>query len=112
MTDCSTYIGDLDDPEFEWDEGNWNGNIPSRLSSDFPPTRKPYHRDFHEWVDKIGVICKQTDFSGWVARVNKSQLIDFLHYCYTIDDNDVKSLIVFVGTLEDGKEYALVAEEY
>jgi hypothetical protein len=28
MTYCSTYIGDLSDPSFHWDGGDWNGNIP------------------------------------------------------------------------------------
>jgi len=28
MTYCSTYIGDLDDPSFNWNGGDWNGNIP------------------------------------------------------------------------------------
>jgi hypothetical protein len=28
MTYSSTYIGDLADPSFSWDGGDWNGNIP------------------------------------------------------------------------------------
>ena len=37
MTYCSTYIGDLDHPEFKWEGGDWSGNIPPRLGPLFPP---------------------------------------------------------------------------
>ena len=112
MTYCSTYIGDLADPSFSWNGGDWDGNIPRGISPAFPPTIEHYNRKFHDWVARTEVTCKQTDFGGWVARVDKPRLLDFIRFCYGPDpDEAVTELIEFVNTLEDGGEYALVAEE-
>jgi hypothetical protein len=42
MTYCSTYIGDLSNPAFHWDGGDWNGNIPSGIGPVFPKTAGHY----------------------------------------------------------------------
>jgi hypothetical protein len=113
MTYCSTYIGDLDHPEFKWEGGDWNGNIPPRLGPVFPPGPKHYHATFDAWVDQAGVINKQTDFDGWVARVTQPQILDFIEFCYGLEITDaVEQLINFVHTLDDAKEYGLVSECY
>jgi hypothetical protein len=77
MTYCSTYIGDLADPAFHWDGGDWNGNIPRGISPAFPPVPTPnnYNRKFHDWVKSTKVTCKQTDYGGWVARVGNHTLV-------------------------------------
>jgi hypothetical protein len=36
MSFLDVYIGDLNDPSFRWDGGDWNGNVPTRLSPFFP----------------------------------------------------------------------------
>ena len=113
MTYCSTYIGDLDCPGFEWEGGDWNGNIPGRVGPLFPPAVGHYHQKFHAWVNESGVVCKQTDFGGWVARVTRQQLLDFISYCYGPSKTDaIERLIDFIGSLDDSKEYGLVAEEF
>jgi hypothetical protein len=113
MTYCSTYIGDLEDPEFKWEGGDWNGNIPPRLSPVFPPGPAHYHSTFDAWVDQAGVTSKQTDFDGWMARVSKPQILDFIEFCYGREITDaVEKLINFVHTLDDAKEYGLVSECY
>ena len=113
MTYCSTYIGDLDHPEFKWEGGDWNGNIPPRLGPVFPPGPAHYHSTFYAWVDKVGVVNKQTDFDGWVARVTQPQILDFIEFCYGLEITDaVEHLINFVHTLDDAKEYGLVSECY
>ena len=115
MTFCSTYIGDLADPAFCWDGGDWNGNIPRGIGPAFPPAPAPdpYNGKFHDWVARRKVTCRQTDYGGWVARVGKAQLLDFIQYCYGSDrDEAVSELIDFVNSLEDTGQYALVAEEY
>ena len=115
MTYCSTYIGDLAGPSFKWNGGDWNGNIPPRISPTFPPVRMPnnYNRKFHDWVASTKVTCKQTDYGGWVARVGKAQLLDFIQYCYGSErDEAVNKFVDFVNSLEDAGQYALVAEEY
>lgn len=113
MTYCSTYIGDLEDPSFKWDDGDWNGNIPRSIGPDFPPEPEHYNGRFHSWVSETGVICKQTDFDGWVARVNKQQILSYIKYCYGADKKaEVEKLIKFVNTLDESRQYGLVAECY
>ncbi|MCP4469376.1 MAG: hypothetical protein GY815_01605 [Gammaproteobacteria bacterium] len=60
MTYCSTYIGDLDDPEFSWEEGNWSGNIPWGLGASFPGYLEHYNAQFKRWVVEADVTWKQT----------------------------------------------------
>jgi hypothetical protein len=103
MTYCSTYIGDLDHPEFKWEGGDCNGNIPPRLSPVFPPGPAHYHSTFYAWVDKVGVINKQTDFDGWVARVTQPQILDFIEFCYGLEITDAAGW--------DGKKYILPESE-
>ena len=130
MTICTVYIGDLDDKSFHWDGGDWNGNIPSSLTADFPPTSGHYNACFHKWVDKAGVECKKTDFGGWVAKVTQNQLLDFIDHCYGSDPgyNDPDRMLMwdgrpylvdrlnairdFVSELDGTKLYALVATEF
>ena len=114
MTYCTTYIGDLSDPSFSWDGGDWNGNIPRGIGPAFPPPSfNNYNSRFHDWVSKTKVTCKQTDYGGWVARVDKTQLLDFIGYCYgSMQDERITELKDFVNSLEESGEYALVAEEY
>ena len=127
MTICTVYIGDLDDPKFCWVGGDWNGNIPQPLASDFPTVGGHYNECFHRWVDKSGVVCRKTDFGGWVSKVTPRQLAGYIEYCYGGDSKysdpdkalvwkDLKDrlddLREFVAGLEDDKEYALVATEF
>jgi len=127
MTICAVYIGDLDDPSFHWDGGDWNGNVPRRLSLEFPQVGGHYNECFHRWVDEAGIGCRQTDYGGWVARVSVDQLMDYIGFCYAADSrytnpdekqvwqhlNDrLDELCGFISTLESKKEYALVATEF
>ena len=118
MTVCVVYVGDLDHPGFNWEGGDWNGNIPARLSPEFPPMTQHYNGDFHVWVQKTQVKCKQTDFGGWTARVTKSQIAEFITEVYRgseelpwVKDRLVE-LNAFVATLDERRVYALVATEW
>lgn len=124
MTACDVYIGDLEDPSFNWDGGDVGGNIPNSISPIFPHVWGHYSSKFHEWVDNTGVVSKKTDFAGWVAIVRKSQIEDFLMYAYGSDnrytdpvsgvvkDDQLKILQQFVDGLDPGRDYALVAAEW
>jgi hypothetical protein len=113
MTACSIYIGDLEDPSFKWDGGDWNGNIPRSLYKQFPHKHNPYNSIFHEWARIAGIACKQTDFDGYVARVNKKQILAYIDYCYGDEaSEELEKLRGFVETLDELKIYGLVAECY
>ena len=130
MTDCSVYIGDLDDKSFHWDGGDWNRNIPRPISEVLPPASGHYNACYHEWVDNPFIECKKTDFGGWVAQVTQSQLLDYIDHCYGSDPsyNDPDRMLMwegrphlvdrldairnYVSGLDDSKLYALVATEF
>jgi hypothetical protein len=69
----------------------------------FPPGPAHYHSTFYAWVDKVGVINKQTDFDGWVARVTQPQILDFIEFCYGLEITDAAGW--------DGKKYILPESE-
>ena len=127
MTACDVYIGDLDDPEFHWEGGDWDGNVPRAIASVFPTVGGHYNECYHRWVGECGVECRQTDFGGWVARVTAKQLRDYIAYCYGTEPmytdpkerkvwkhlvDRLDALRHFVADLDEEKQYALVATEF
>ena len=116
MTFHDVFIGSLEDPDFHWDGGDWNGNIPSMLTPRFPSS----WWDFLEVLRRIeeGVYeGKQVDWGAWVAKVDKQQITEFLderlaasaiHTGMTQSMQDVRTPI---EGLESDKLYALVACE-
>jgi hypothetical protein len=117
MTVCEVFVGDLKDPTFKWDGGNWNGNIPARLSPIFPPLPGNYNRTYEEWVAKVGAKSKQTDFGGQVAKVTKSQIEQFVATVYRDDDRarhteSFAELAAVIAALDDKQTYGLVATEW
>lgn len=117
MTDCSIYVGDLNDPTFHWSGGDWNSNSPKRILPAFPPAGDAHNRVFHEWVEAIPALeCKQTDFGCWVAKVSNAQLADFLAFAYPEAkplpwQRGLPQLKKKVAALAPGT-YALVATEF
>ena len=117
MTICEVFVGDLDDPSFKWDGGNWNKNIPARLSPVFPPLPGNYNRVYDEWVAAAGVPSKQTDFGGHVAKVTRSQIIEFITKSYKTHgssntDPMLIGLLKFIEKLDANRVYGLVATEW
>jgi len=112
MTICAVYIGDLQDPSFKWEGGDWNDNVPRALSDMFPPTDGHYNACYHEWSEESGFEPKQTDFGGWVVRVSKAQLLSYVEYCYKSEPSTMNSLRTFIDSLDEAKQYALVATEF
>ena len=117
MTICEVYVGDLKDPGFKWQGGNWNCNIPARLSPIFPPLPGSYSRTYGAWVSSAGVESRQTDFGGHVARVTRQQILEFIAAGYASEDSlkvqaGIHDLRHFVNGLADEPLYALVATEW
>lgn len=130
MTICTVYIGDLDHSGFDWDNGDWNHNIPAGLSKEFPAPLGHYNSRYHAWVKQNNIECKQTDFGGHVARVTCGQIEDYLEFCYGSDPSytDKSRMTLwegnlyplhyltqirdFVKTLDNQKLFGLVATEF
>lgn len=124
MTIHNVYISDLDDPKFNWDGGDWNGNVPRPLSPSFPPAGATFNLFCHVMnaIQRGELPGKQTDFGGWVARVRKPRLVRLLHDWYGPEGaaadprwrpfaEHLQALRAFLDTLDTEKEYALVAWE-
>ena len=116
------YIGFLDDLNFAWDGGDWNGNVPHRKS----PFFHDGHKAFWEMLRRIemgDLDGKQTDWGGWVARCKKSQIEAIIRDLYEGHpwyepgspmphmEQRLKALKAYVAQLTDDDVYALVATE-
>jgi hypothetical protein len=122
MSFLDVYIGDLSDPSFRWDGGNWNGNVPTRLSPFFPGGDR-IRRVMLERIDSKAYEGKQTDWGGYVAKVTKQQIKDLIQEQYGDHDwykdpspmphmlQALQKLRDFVDSLEERKLHALVATE-
>jgi hypothetical protein len=80
MSVLDVWIGRLDDPKFHWDGGDWNGNLPRRVSP-FLPTHAPWYLLVRK-IRNGELDGKQVDYGGFVARVTKQQIRDFVRECY------------------------------
>jgi hypothetical protein len=127
MTYYDVYIGRLDDPSFSWDGGNWNGNVPHRLSPFFPPYARPGLRvwdEFHRRLASGEFKGRQTDWGGWVAPASKAQIEAFMADLYfprpSLENlkrlfphvtDPLDELVAFVSDMDDDGQFALVATE-
>jgi hypothetical protein len=127
MTHCSTYIGDLDDPDFHIDQV-LTINLPRHLSKTFPRPREHYNVLFHQWVKVRAMPCKQIDYDGYLVLLTKDELRDYIAYVYDSDPSytnsknisesgphqhevkRLKEIKTFITTLDPGRRYALIAE--
>jgi hypothetical protein len=122
MSFLDVYIGDLSDPSFHWDGGDWSGNVPVRLSPFFPEG----HRVQGAVLKRIGdgtYVGKQTDWGGHVAKVSKQQIKDLIEEQYSDralykDPSPIPHMLQaleelrdFVDSLEERKLHALVTTE-
>ncbi len=104
------YIGELDDPFLKWEGGDHNGNVP-HFKLAFPYRDK--WEAFWRVVRKIETgefLGKQTDWAGWVAKVNKIQIAGILRELNE-GEGEASEPLALLTALEDGRLYALVAVE-
>ena len=123
MTIHNVYVGDLADPNFRWEGGDWDGNVPRPLGPSFAGG------DFRMYAAVMHAIRegryegKQTDFGGWVAKVRRQHILDLIEELYGRDPwytdpskmphlyMQLRELRAFVHSLDPAAIYALVAWE-
>jgi hypothetical protein len=122
MSFLDVYIGDLSDPSFRWDGGDWNGNVPKRLSPFFPDGHRVQGAVLKRIEDGT-YVGKQTDWGGHVAKVTKQQIKDLIEEQYGDREwykhpspmphmlQDLEELRAFVDSLQERKLYAFVTTE-
>ncbi|WP_144460890.1 hypothetical protein [Siminovitchia fortis] len=106
--DIEIFIGNLDDPDFDYGQGDWSGNCPSRISPFFP---KP-HNAFSYLIDLIGsgrIEGRQTDWGTWVAPLYPSEIVKLMEGLY--EGDDLRYIVEIANQLIADQKYALVACE-
>lgn len=112
------YIGNLDDPTFNWDAppGGSQANTPWSLGPDFVNASDACSLLWRKRLEKA-YVTKDTDWGTIVSRVNKKQLLEFVEELYggrpglPWQSEAVQEIIDFVATLDDDCEYGLVCSE-
>lgn len=122
MTIHSVYLGDLDDPKFSWEGGDWNGNTPRAISRLFPDCY-PLFFQVIQLAKEAGENGRQTDFGAFVVKMKKAEIIALIDKWYAgktwdsaIDrhthySEELAKLKALVAELDDEKLYALVGTE-
>lgn len=103
MTSFDLYIGDLDDPKFHWDGGDWNGNSPRGATDVHVNVNRFTFGEFTNMIDAGELPGKKTDWGCWVARLTREEIEAVL--------NGLGMTGLGVEKLEDEKMYGLVALE-
>ncbi len=124
MTDHACYIGDLNDPSFSWDDGDWSGNVPKAITHGFPDESEAFSRII-KGIEDLEFDGKQTDFGGWVARMTKKEILELIDKWYPpgtlhpyenspfmqVKYDRLMKLLPELEALDDKKVYAVVAWE-
>jgi hypothetical protein len=113
MMDVEVYVGDLQDPNFRWEGGDWNGNSPKRISEFFPSPRKLF-AEIIDQINKKRVVGKQVDWGCWVIPLYPREIIEFIGNHYEnirTGKNQVQSIKRYILNLNPNEQYALVACE-
>jgi len=114
------YIGLADDQTFSWGRGNYNGNIPKRISPPFPSVHRsandlrpgsPFSMGNTCWqyaCEDFGLALVQLDWGAYGAKISKTQILELLaRFAPTAPEQ----LTACVHKLSENKEYAIILAE-
>ncbi|MEX2461302.1 MAG: hypothetical protein WD469_08410 [Paenibacillaceae bacterium] len=110
MSFLDVYIGELDDSNFDYDDGDWNGNCPARKSDFFPRGREIFRLMINK-IETGELEGKRVDWGAWIARMLPYEMLTFVSEFYK-DTTEAQNIIRFIRQLEPNKRYALVASEF
>ena len=75
---ADVYIGDLDDPLFNWDGKEYSHYVPHNIGPCFPRTASHAAFLLNEKMEKGVFTGKWTTSFTSVAVVNREQIVDYL----------------------------------
>ena len=114
------YIGLADDPNFKWEGGDYNGNIPKRITPVFPYVRRTaddlhpgspeswQNRMWDEACKDFGLELVRLDWGASGTKVNKQQILALLK---RFASHARAELVKSVQALDENTEYALIIAE-
>jgi hypothetical protein len=126
MSMAVVYIGRMDDPDFHWDGGNWDGNVPKPITKYFPGRVFSSEKGLSEFGYLMHCIQtgrlegKQTDWGGFVAPASKQVIAAFFDEIYPNGDasvpfpwelEELRELRVSLNELDDDGQLAIVGAE-
>ena len=115
MTDIAAHIGALDDPSFNFYGGDYNGNIPNRLSP-LLPVPHDIHSRIWALVRDGADNARQLDWGAVGVIYTRQQLLDFIGSLYKERNlphiiERIKEAEKYIQGLDPDTKYVLVAYE-
>ena len=102
------HIGLADDPGFDFYGGDYNGNIPARISPYLPKAHE-IHKHIWALIRSGDPNARQLDWSAVGLIGTKEQLARFVGSFYKADETtEIKQ---YIGGLDPDKAYVLAAYE-
>ena len=120
MTYYDIFIGDLEDPLFNWGKNlkdeSVDEDIPAKITENFPDTNMNKFINVINMYEKKGFKGAQTGWGTHVVEVTKKQISEFIIENYPNVTKGIKKefkeLIKIINNLDDNKTYYLVAQEF
>jgi hypothetical protein len=115
------YIGELDDPDFDFYGGDYNGNMPHRIS---PVSGLPFcdyiGKEIWHRVKSEDKNARQLDWGSCGVIMTKKEIKQFICALRREHRKDLwgnekeryEETRRFISTLEDGKQYVVVVYEW
>jgi len=101
------FIGNVKSAKFDYyEQENWHGYYPEVI------TESGYDSElFWDIIREDRQRIKQVDWGCWVLKLSKKDIIKFLSRKKYKENSTAQKLIVIANTLEENKDYLLVAFE-
>ena len=80
MTYLSAYVGDLEDPRFQWGAVK-ESHQPRALTPEFPDGHRAWHL-VHGFIDAGIWQATQIDWGAWAARVQGKEVLAIVSELY------------------------------
>lgn len=112
MAEVEVFIGDLEDPAFQYEGGDWNHNYPKRISPFLPDGSDLFYKIL-DGIYKKELVGRQTDWGSHTCLLYPYEMIQVLsgHYAHSRKGEDVERLFRMILDLDPGIQYGLVACE-
>lgn len=75
------FLGDLTDPSFNYEGGDWSGNTPRRIGNYFPRPNDIFFQIL-DMVEKKIVDGRQTDWGSWTVRLYPHEMVGVVRNLY------------------------------
>lgn len=111
MTWCQTWIADYGLSSTELHLSDIQGKRVERISPMLPTVHLHGCNSFFDWAALVGSEYIELDWGSWATGLSKTQVLRIIDHSYA-DTELSDELNAFIQSLDEGKTYVLIAEEY